>query len=431
MLTRLKWKGIDYPFLIFLVLLTQGNILIKPLAFFIVIFLQQKIPTKIEKNSLGVFYMIMLIYSSFSIFTLNDNIDNSYLLVFALGIIFWALGFLSYLYISDFVKHSSLKSIDATIHAFFVVNLIVCGFQLSKLILLFGGNPFLNQSSGDYVKGIFTNSSVNFIICSFYIFYFFYRKKYAWAAIAALLCLSATYMTGMLILFLVTGYFVITSRRIKLAQRVSIVISGILLLIGFSIASPGNILYAESILSTVTGEHKPRKLVSFIQTFDYVTESPGNFFFGAGMGNFSSRVAFVADGEYVKWYPREYLYRSRDFTKNHFSLWNSNLLFDRTQKGTSNQPFSVYNQMLGEYGVIGLCVLFIYYLGFFFRNYSKLSYAAVLGVLMIGFFTLDYWFEFFSLTVILELMALYDIKTYLENNSSINTPMVTANPEAS
>jgi hypothetical protein len=416
---RQQWKGIDYPFLIFLVLLTQGNILLKPLAFILVLFVQQKLPTKIERNSMGFFYLAMLIYSSFSIFTFFDNADNSYLLVFALGIIFWVLCFFSYLYISDFVKQSSSKSIDATIHAFFIVDFVVCSIQLVKLFLIFGGNPFLNQSAGDHVPGIFTNSSVNFIVCSFYIFYFYYKQRYRWAFIAALLCLSATYMTGMLILFLVTGYFVISSSRIKMVQRVGIIFAGILLFVGFSIASPGNILYAKAILNTVTGENKPRKIVSFIQTSQYMLESPGNFMVGAGMGNFSSRVAFVADGEYVKWYPREYLYRSKEFTKNHFSLWNANLLYDRTQKGTSNQPFSVYNQMLGEYGIIGFLLLLFYYLGFFFRNYSKLTYGAVLGVLMIGYFTLDYWFEFFSLTVILELMALYDLKTF-ENETNLH-----------
>lgn len=415
------WKGVNYPFLIFLILLTQGNILIKPLAFLVIIFVWPLVPTKIDKNSMGVFYFLMVVYASFSIFTLYGNADNSYLLVYLLGMFFWILGLLSFQYIASFVRHSSSKSIDATIHAFFTFNLIVCGLQLIRLVLLFGGNPFLNQSSGDHVPGIFTNSSVNFIICSFYIFYFYYKKRYKWAFIAALLCLSATYMTGMLILFLVTGYFVITSRKIKMIHRVGIAFVGILLLVGFSLASPGNILYAKAILNTVTGDNKPRKIQSFIQTAEYIVENPRNFIFGSGMGNFSSRVAFVADGEYVKWYPREYLYRSKEFSENHFSLWNANLLMDRTQKGTSNQPFSVYNQMLGEYGMIGFSVLMIYYMGFFFRNFSKLTYSAVLGMLMIGYFTLDYWFEFYSLTIILEMMALYDLKTYADRSKAISS----------
>ena len=79
------WKGINYPFLIFLVLLTQGNILIKPLAFILIIFVWPFVPTKIDRNSMGVFYFLMVVYASFSIFTLYGNADNSYLLVYLLA----------------------------------------------------------------------------------------------------------------------------------------------------------------------------------------------------------------------------------------------------------------------------------------------------------------------------------------------------------
>ncbi len=412
---RKQWSGINYPFLIFLLLLTQSNIALKPLAFIFIFFSTPAVPVGIDKNKMGMFYFLMIAYSLFSIFTLQGNIDNSYLLVFALGLAFWIFGFIAFQYIADFVKNNNNRSIDATLRAYFVVNTVVCNYQLMKLLILFGGNPFLNQSAGDDVMGVFSNSSVNFIVSSFFLFYFFYTKRYKWAIVAGFLCLTTTYMTGLVILSLVTGYLVFTSPRIKLSQKMGVIIIALIFFVGFTFISPANIAYVKLIVGKVFTENKPRKLISFIQTYDYVTESPGNFLVGAGMGNFSSRITFSAAGEYVRWYPRKYLHRTKEFTKNHYQLWNANLIIDKFQGGTSNQPFSVYNQMLGEYGIIGFIFLFVFYMGFFFRNYRKLTYGAVLCLLMLAYFTLDYWFEFFTVTVIFEIMGLFDLKTFEEN----------------
>ncbi len=411
---RKMWKGIHVPFLLFLLMLTQSNMMLKPLAFVFVFFITPSVPLKINRNTMGVFYFLMIGYAAFSIFTLQGNTDNSYVLVYILGMAFWVLGFIAFQYIADFVKHNSIKSIDATLLAYFIINALVCFYQLIKLVVLFEGNPFLNQSAGDDVFGIFSNSSVNFIVCSFFVFYFFYTKRYKWAMVAGLLCLTATYMTGMVILSVVTAYLIFASPRFKLSQKVAVAIMGVLFVVVFSIISPANISYAEAIIRSAFTDNKPRKLISFIQTYEYATESPRNFMFGAGMGNFSSRIAFSAAGEFVAWYPRKYLHRSAEFTKNHYTLWNADLILEVFQQGTANQPFSVYNQMLGEYGIIGLIFLFVFYLRFFFRNYSRLTYGAVLFLLMLAYFTLDYWFEYLTVTVILELMALLDLKRFYE-----------------
>jgi hypothetical protein len=401
---------IDFRFLLFLILLTQGNLFIKPLAFLLILLSTPRFPYKLNYKYFGFFYFAMLLYSLFSIISVFWNLNGLYFIVFAAGILLWTAALLAFQYVYHFVQQNGARNIETTIMAFFKINMAVCIWQLAQLILSFGGNPYRDMSSGDYVIGIFSNSSVNMIINSLFVCFFFYRKFYGWAFLAFLLCLATTFMSGLVILFAVIAYFIFISTRIKVKHRITLAILSVIVFAIFALTSPSNIRYASDILGTLTKENRPRKVTSFIQTAEYMAKSPGNFMFGSGMGNFSSRLAFIFGGEYVAWYPKSMAYLGPDFKRNHFRLWNSESTFDRTQRGTSNQPFSVYNQMLGEYGVVGFGIFLVAYLGVFVRNYPRLTYSRMLFLLLIGYFILDYWLEYYSITVVLEFLVLYDLK---------------------
>jgi hypothetical protein len=66
--------------------------------------------------------------------------------------------------------------------------------------------------------------------------------------------------------------------------------------------------------------------------------------------------------------------------------------------------------MLAEYGIIGLAVFLLFYIGFFTKHIQKLTYGIPLLVLLIGAFFTDYWFEQLSVIVFFELLLLIDIK---------------------
>jgi len=70
--------------------------------------------------------------------------------------------------------------------------------------------------------------------------------------------------------------------------------------------------------------------------------------------------------------------------------------------------------MIAEYGLIGLTVFVIYYLGFFTGQYKKLTYGIPVLMLMLAAFFVDYWFEQLSVMVFFELLLLLNIK---ETNS--------------
>jgi len=74
-----------------------------------------------------------------------------------------------------------------------------------------------------------------------------------------------------------------------------------------------------------------------------------------------------------------------------------------------NYPFSVYNQVLGEYGLIGVLLFVLFYLGFFLKRYKKITYGRYMIILLFCFFFMEYWFEMFSLIVLFELYLFLNI----------------------
>ena len=155
----------------------------------------------------------------------------------------------------------------------------------------------------------------------------------------------------------------------------------------------------------------PGKITGFLQTIHLFSKHSERAIMGAGIGNFSSKLAFRATGlSFAGGYPGKYIYIDPDFLKNHLDVY---LNFFSKRSGfhsLANSPFSVYDQLLAEYGLLGLIAFIIFYLGFFAKHYKKLTYGLpILFLLMAVLFT-DYWFEQLSITVFFELLLLLNIK---------------------
>ena len=155
----------------------------------------------------------------------------------------------------------------------------------------------------------------------------------------------------------------------------------------------------------------PGKVTSLLQTFKFLRNGPVKILGGDGIGNFSSKLAFKATGLGIEGgYPAKFIYISKDFLSNHLDIY---LNFFSRRSGLhslTNSPFSVYDQLLGEYGLLGLSAFLVFYLGFFIRHYKKLTYGIPILLLVMAVFFIDYWFEQLSVVVFFELLLLLDIK---------------------
>lgn len=155
----------------------------------------------------------------------------------------------------------------------------------------------------------------------------------------------------------------------------------------------------------------PGKFIAAKQLYDYFIIHPRQAFTGAGVGNFSSRLAFKATLLNIAGrYPAKWKYINHEFLYNHLFLYLYFHSQDQSKHEASNTPDAVYSQVLGEYGIAGMLLLFILYFGFFIRHVGKNSYGLPLLLLLAGAFFAEYWFEQFSIVVLFELLFFVHIK---------------------
>ncbi len=161
----------------------------------------------------------------------------------------------------------------------------------------------------------------------------------------------------------------------------------------------------------------PGKITGALQTANFFRDHPAKIIAGDGMGNFSSKLAFRATAlGFDGGYPYHFAYISKEFLKNHLDLYLTFFSKQPELHSFINSPYSVYDQVVAEYGLLGLLAFVIFYLAFFAKHYKHLTYGIPLLAIMLGAFFLDYWFEQLSVIVFFELLLLLNIKetTYPE-----------------
>lgn len=160
--------------------------------------------------------------------------------------------------------------------------------------------------------------------------------------------------------------------------------------------------------SPISSFYQPIKLYSFLQTLDHLGSGPKEALIGSGPGNFSSKLALKMTGLQMQGdYPFDRIYVAEDFLRYHFYTLLYVFSLPVSQHSTINLPNAVYNQVAGEYGLLGLALLIFAYFGYFYRRTGWRSAGMVMLGLLVAFFGFEYWLEMISLTLIFELIFLH------------------------
>ena len=155
----------------------------------------------------------------------------------------------------------------------------------------------------------------------------------------------------------------------------------------------------------------PGKYIALEQTLNLFSKNPRYIGTGVGLGNFSSKTAFKATGLQIAGsYPESFIYMHPLFISNHLNIYTSFFSSHSKKHSIINSPNSVYDQLLSEYGVIGILSFFFLYIGFFLKNKKHLTYGIPLLLLLSGLFFIEYWFEQLSVIVMFELMLFLNIR---------------------
>jgi hypothetical protein len=155
----------------------------------------------------------------------------------------------------------------------------------------------------------------------------------------------------------------------------------------------------------------PGKVMAVLQTAEFLKSHPTKILAGAGMGNFSSKLAFKTTAlKIAGGYPSKYKYVHTDFEKNHLALYLNYFTKSAGQHSLINTPNSTYDQLLSEYGLLGIAAFGLLYIGFFFKQKKMLTWGMPILLLTCGLFFMEYWFEQLSVIVIFELLLFLNIK---------------------
>ena len=155
----------------------------------------------------------------------------------------------------------------------------------------------------------------------------------------------------------------------------------------------------------------PGKLLAALQTGTYLRGHPQQLLTGTGLGNFSSKMAFKATAlQFAGGFPKQLAYINPVFSVNHLSLYTHFFSKRANAHSITNTPNSVYDQLLGEYGLPGFTGFLLFYIGFFAKHYKKLTYGLPLLFLLLNFLLIDYWFEQLSIIVLFEVLLFLNIK---------------------
>jgi hypothetical protein len=155
----------------------------------------------------------------------------------------------------------------------------------------------------------------------------------------------------------------------------------------------------------------PGKLLALQQTATFLKQHAVKLFIGAGIGNFSSKLAFRATGLKVAGgYPAKLVYVHPDFRNNHLRLYLDYFSKDAELHSFTNSPNSAYDQLLAEYGLVGVACFALFYLGYFIRRKIRSSYGLPLLLVLLGAFIAEYWFEQLSIVILFELLMLVNKK---------------------
>jgi hypothetical protein len=155
----------------------------------------------------------------------------------------------------------------------------------------------------------------------------------------------------------------------------------------------------------------PGKMISWVQTLHFLAGHPFKIIMGDGIGNFSSKLAFRVSGlGFAGGYPKKFIYLDPDFLSNHLDVY-LNFFSKKTDfHSLTNNPDSVYDQLLAEYGLLGMIAFMIWYLGYFLKDYKKLTYGLPILLMVLALFFIEYWFEQLSILIFFELLLLLNIK---------------------
>jgi hypothetical protein len=337
--------------------------------------------------------------------------------------------------------------------------------------LQYGGD--YGASTGDYITGLFGQPSyINSMVCAFFAIYYLHTKNTGLFFLSTLcLILPFANIITLIFLALIILYGVFSRDSV---QRILVLTNVILCLIIYACVSPDNYNYLKKTIglsvldereimpSVLVGETKnaaartasrqskyvndssaadqkifmtdrlflfnrnydeyttyypidftksPGKKIAVLQTISFLKHNPIEAVFGAGVGNFSSRLAFQLSGrDSSRLFSKLPKYCSGYYFKNSLLIYDIMISLPMEYRSIKHFPNNFLSQLLGEYGLLGLILFIGFYVVFFYKKTGNRLFFLTLLACTTSFLLLDNLYEYFNVMVVFELLLFLNIK---------------------
>lgn len=360
------------------------------------------------KYSFARVLFISLLFILYLLFYLALNNGAFFIINFIISILFYSSFFFFYIakspVITDFVFFN--KKYIPFIKWVLIIESIFGIFQV------FLAGEGVDVSSGDYVQGTinilsFVNhqngfNNVFFVInmTSLLIIYSVMAVKKSWFVILIGWCSIVLASTVHLSLALIVAIFA-TYLSLNIIKAVKILIPIALFFLILYSFFPKNFSSLGSYKEQIT-KSKNLKVISTKTTFNTLLDSPKDFFFGYGLGQYSSRAALVSSGSYFynknqKSFskPLGLKNESAAYAENLKSNWTASITDEGYGFSVMNKPVYSILSLISESGIVLFSFmilgfsLFINKMGIRYRRgKEKIEKAQNIVVLVISFFLL-------------------------------------------
>ena len=246
-----KAGQINWPLLVFLLLVLNVKLVLKIAAILIICFINRK------NISIKDFFRQRYLYFYFSLICIGvinlllqyKSIGKAYAATASIGLAFWMMSAVIAYQLFIIIQKDNTAKIHNTTGVFFVLHISVIFLNFLKIVLETGSvNPYtykgFNQkyymSTGDFITGITFDAPVTTaFICAFGLLYFLYRKQFllSLASMAALLIMGSNFANLVLVAVFVFA-FIFRSSRIQ--KSLIIIYAGMLIIFLAKISQKNN-----------------------------------------------------------------------------------------------------------------------------------------------------------------------------------------------
>lgn len=469
---------VDFTVITLFCIVSQHSFLIKFTGIFALLIIHYKNIFSSYVKKIPSFYLLLPALELIKFFLLDADYSTGHIAQFIVGQTYWLSSLFLCVLIYIQVRTKDILSIIRSIKFFTVLNFSVSIFQFLKICYIEGvANPFntghqhpYGVSSGDMISGLLGGVHLTNVFVSLILILFYVHKKSTLFVIFSLIpfLLCGSNFGSMLLLLCLGIYFLVSKERVyafKASVSIFLVLIAFYLVITpynahHTIAKIKSIVTQKPIVDeeyqqevdsttllsfkngtktkaqlsrsqqeTVERLEKRRGLIlydfytvagkktSYQQTISFLKSNPKYLLFGSGLGRFSSNIAFnfsgiVDNSAMNRLFPT---YQSPLFEKNHKSIYaylkTTHVIFH----SESNKPFSSYNQLFGEYGLVGFFLFLVGYIWYFVKRANKKTYSIPILVALLFTLNLNYFFEALNLFLFFEVLMYLDIKEKLQN----------------